>query len=190
MKQKETSSNVKITFITRGGKITVSCGLFVRSGVSYVRYNGRVARRPLSKAQCLSGLVGRSYCQVPIFLCFVSELTHRIWHRYTLLSPTFKYRTFHMLVFIRWNFVRLFLWEFIISTAGIRRDRGSVSFTEILKVLREPSWQGTSSKRDTTYPQEGLKLCASKGKAIPLQTLRAPIGWGFQNIETVGRWRW
>jgi hypothetical protein len=75
---------------------------------------------------------------VPIFLCSVSELTRRIWHRYTLLSLTFKAQYLLYVSFYSWDFVRLFLWEFIISTSGILRDRGIVSFTEILEVLREP----------------------------------------------------
>ena len=29
-------------FYYKGSKVTVSCGLFVRSGISYVRYNGRI----------------------------------------------------------------------------------------------------------------------------------------------------
>ena len=29
-------------FYCKGGKIAVSCGLFVRSEISYVRYNGRI----------------------------------------------------------------------------------------------------------------------------------------------------
>ena len=164
-----------------------------------------VARRSLSNALCRSGLVGRSSCQVPIFLCSMSELTCRIWQRYTLLSLTFnpfnpelnpicyllallahlflhvsriRVKALYLLYvsFYSWNFVRLFLWEFIISTAGILRDRRIVSFTEILKVLREPIWQETTSKRDTTYPQEGLKLYASKGKAIPLRAWTGPEG--------------